>query len=92
MRKYDNTGRGALWENKYWTKDGDAPKWTGKLCADRDIKTGEEIPLSVWLVPEDQRGNNSPVMRIRVDRWKERKRAQESAPAADESFDDDVPW
>lgn len=94
MSKHDNLGSGALWSNKYWEADSPRPKWTGKIVADRDIRQGEEIPLAVW--PAEQRHDNSPKMRLKVDRY-ERQRvevAHGSKPTQpDETeFDDGLPF
>ncbi len=93
MSKFDNTGKGALWSNKYWAEGEKGPKWTGKITADRDIRAGEEIPLAVW--PGDRKSESSPVMRLTIDRWKENKAQRESQPVRDEprqEFDDRIPF
>jgi hypothetical protein len=89
---YDNNGKGALWSNKYFEQGGQMPKWTGNIVAHRDIKKGETIPLSVW--PGERKNENSPVMRLAVDTYKDAKTA--AAPTASEPapFDDidEVPF
>jgi hypothetical protein len=93
MSNYDNTGKGALWSNKYFEQGGQMPKWTGNIVAHRDIKKGETIPLSVWA--GERKNENSPVMRLAVDTYKDAKtlgtapeaKQEESAP-----FDDEIPF
>lgn len=90
-KQYDNTGKGALWANGQWEAGSKAPKWTGKIVADRAIQPGEEIPLSVW--PAERKGESSPVMRLTINRWKEQKeQRQEPAPEQGRDFDDDIPF
>jgi hypothetical protein len=71
MSDYDNKGKGAFWSNQYFEQGGKMPKWTGKFEAHRDIKAGEEIPLSMW--PAERKNENSPVLRFSVDSYKEAK-------------------
>jgi len=92
----DNKGTGALWPSERWASNPRGPKYTGKIVADRPIAAGEEIPLAVFMA--EPRSERQPVMRLTIDRWKERK-AQEggrkaaAAPrSAKPEFDDDIPW
>ena len=95
MNNYDNSGKGALWSNQMWTPGDKGPKWTGKLTADRDIKMGEEIPLSVW--PAERKGEKSPVMRLQVNRWKEKQETAKegekmASKPAEQDWSDKIPF
>lgn len=87
MNKYDNSGKGALWANEYWTEGSKAPKWTGKIVADRDIAAGEEFKLAAW--PADRKKDSSPEMRLQIDRFEKK---QQAAPEPKKDFDDKIPF
>jgi hypothetical protein len=66
-----------LWTNDFHDKTGKGPLYRGNLVADRDIKEGEEIPLSVFR--NEQKNERSPSLRVNIDRWKENQKRDKPA-------------
>lgn len=76
-------GKGSLWDGK-----GSGPTLSGYVCADRDIKAGDKIPLALWK--REKKTETSPSYGVNVDRWKETQRQPvEAGEKPQETFQDD---
>lgn len=90
MTDYDNRGQVSLWKPD--SDNPKAPAYRGVVVAHRDIREGEELELALW--PNRSDNPKAPKVTGKLsDKYQPEQRQETSAPAAaDDEFDDEIPF
>jgi hypothetical protein len=88
VKDFDERGRGSLWE--VTSDHPKAPTYRGKVFAHRDIREGEELELSLW--PNKSDNPKAPQIRAQLKDKYVKDERQESQPARDDFYDDNIPF